>query len=87
MPNSACCLGVAPIPQLHLAGSYGIKLNGAEVRPPHDWLSTVRRLKKSLNFHCREETYDVIVTAGGFSSKAINPNHITELLRERHSSI
>jgi hypothetical protein len=29
----------------------------------------------------REETYDVIVTAGGFSSNAINPNHITELLR------
>merc|ERR1739838_161002 len=29
----------------------------------------------------REESYDVVITAGGFSSKAMSPNDITEVLR------
>ena len=29
----------------------------------------------------REATYDVVITAGGFASDAINPQDITEMLR------
>ena len=29
----------------------------------------------------REETYDVVVTAGGFDSDAINPLDVTEMLQ------
>jgi len=29
----------------------------------------------------REESYDVVITSGGFSSKAMSPNDITEILR------
>ena len=29
----------------------------------------------------REETYDVVITAGGFASNAINPLDVTEMLR------
>jgi len=34
-----------------------------------------------LSTGLREETYDVVITAGGFASDAINPLNITEMLR------
>ena len=34
-----------------------------------------------LSTGLREETYDVIITAGGFASDAINPLDVTEMLR------
>ena len=58
-------------------------------------LPTLRRLQALRlyrNFICRnvdgllstglrEETYDVVITAGGFASDAINPHGVTEMLR------
>ena len=34
-----------------------------------------------LSTGLREETYDVVITAGGFASDAINPLDVTEMLR------
>ena len=34
-----------------------------------------------LSTGLREETYDVVITAGGFASDAINPHGVTEMLR------
>lgn len=58
-------------------------------------MATLRRLQKLMlyrNFICRDvkgvnstglrpETYDVVITAGGFAHDAISPHDITEMLR------
>ena len=40
-----------------------------------------RNVDGILSTGLREETYDVIITAGGFASDAINPLDVTEMLR------
>ena len=40
-----------------------------------------RNVDGVLSTGLREETYDVVITAGGFASDAINPLDVTEMLR------
>ena len=40
-----------------------------------------RPVEGILSTGLKEETYDVIITAGGFASDAINPLDVTEMLR------
>ena len=40
-----------------------------------------RNVSGILSTGLREETYDVVITAGGFASDAINPLDVTEMLR------
>ena len=47
----------------------------------HDRNYICRNVSGILSTGLREETYDVVITAGGFASDAINPLDVTEMLR------